>query len=176
MMKVDDFVLDIEEISKHDILFLDVDGVLNNKAWFSSLKYQSEVIRADEEVYKSHLDPRACALLNEFVKKTGVKVVMSSVWRLFHTARSLQSMFAEKGLYIDILGKTPNIGGGVDRGRAIERVVIPCRRENPNFRFVILDDGSDMEPYMDKLVKTTFENGLEQWHLEEAEKILEEQT
>jgi len=50
------------------VLFLDIDGVLN------TAKYIQEHGAKD-------VDPHKAVILNDIVKRTGVKVVLSSTWR-----------------------------------------------------------------------------------------------
>lgn len=56
-----------------------------------------------------------------------------------------------------VIGTTPTLDGDWVRGKEIEKWI------SDNYApksFVIIDDDTDMEPYMDRLVKTECEFGL----------------
>src|SRR6266566_7995933 len=75
-------------------LFLDVDGVLNSRAW---------MIRC-AGVNLLGVDPEAVARVQEIVDRTGAKVVLSSTWRLINTLVSL--LLHSK---VPVFDRTPNL-------------------------------------------------------------------
>ena len=83
------------------VIFLDVDGVLNSKRDGNSIKLRTD----------SHF-----RLLQEIVKATGAKIVLSSSWRAgFAKARNtLLNRLKEYGL--EIMDSTPVLSGLSCRG------------------------------------------------------------
>jgi hydroxymethylpyrimidine pyrophosphatase-like HAD family hydrolase len=116
------------------IIFLDIDGVLNNYG-----------TRKDNDI-----DPKNIEVLNNIVKNTGAKIVVSSTWRRHHTIESLSKILIEAGLIGEVISFTPSLrSDGILRGNEIyewmnkNEDVIGCRRSDFN-EYVILDDDSDM--------------------------------
>jgi len=121
------------------IIFLDVDGVLNNQIMYKGI---GEVI----QVGCDQLDRRCVDMMNNLVACTGAKIVLSSVWRKFD---SVEDLLYNAGLRVDIIGKTPSLGKGTVRGNEIQEWI----KDNKDivgaeywnfFNYVILDDDSDM--------------------------------
>jgi hypothetical protein len=137
------------------VIFLDFDGVLNNRKWLSRGGSRDDV------------DPESVRLLNWLVDATQAKVVVSSTWRILHTIEELRDTLDRAGFLGEIIGVTP--GGGGTRGPQIQQWIDDNAFVGP---FVILDDDSDMLHLLDKLVKTKFETGLEVSHVKKAIEIL----
>ena len=79
------------------IIFLDVDGVLNNAD------------DSDYHVHKGGCDfysPKCVSLLNQITGATGAKIVVSSTWRLSKTVEQLQIKFKEMGITGEVIDKT----------------------------------------------------------------------
>jgi hypothetical protein len=126
------------------VIFLDIDGVLN------SAETMKEGI---------HLDNKKVVLLNNIIKETGAKVVISSSWRIGSTVKEIQKQLRLAGLrkYPNIIGFTPNPKTGF-RGDDIERWLQDNKEVT---QYVIVDDGSDFFDYQkDYLVQTEWEVGL----------------
>jgi len=157
------------------IVFLDFDGVLNSHAHLRTLP-------AEERAGVMGLDPTAVARLNRFVEADqDIDFVVSSTWRYDHDVPALQTMLSEKGLRGCVRGRTPRMltQHGV-------LVSAPCRGQEilawlelaPDYgyaieSFVILDDDADMAPISDRLVQTTFAEGLLDSHVEKALEVLQ---
>lgn len=123
------------------VLFLDIDGVLNN---FSSRNFGEQ------------FSPKSCACLKEVMDKVpDLKIVISSAWRL-HGLSYMQRVLHKNGIdgtrVIDVTGREDGF-----RGHQIQ-----CWLDrNPGVtNMVILDDESDMGALMPKLVKTRSFKGL----------------
>ena len=128
------------------VIFLDVDGVLNSKQDGNSIKLRTD----------SHF-----RLLQEIVKATGAKIVLSSSWRAgFAKARNtLSNRLGEYGL--EIMDSTPVLSGLSSRGDEIRQWLDDSGQSVE--RFVILDDDDDMEEFTDtNLVQTDAEIGLQE--------------
>lgn len=141
------------------IIFLDVDGVLNSReSWSTTCVGKGS----------KRLDPALCARLVRLVAETGAKIVVSSTWRLYDDhllalKRGLHECGLEPGT---IIGETDQDNSGV-RGAEINDWVV----RHGITSFVILDDDRDMEPHMDRLVKTTWEQGLQDAHCAEVVRL-----
>jgi len=139
------------------VLFLDVDGALN-----SALFQQENPGAFDSADDAEALDPVAVARLEQVLLRTGAVIVVSSAWRRFHTAGGIQDFLHRRGApSARVIGVTPSLTGY--RGEEIKMYL----KEHPEVtRFAIVDDDSDMEPFYDKLVKTTLALGMLDEHVE----------
>ena len=120
-------------------------------------------------------------LLKEIIDATGAKVVLSSTWRIgwFDRDYDVHSRNAEdftklenKLSHFDItfLSRTPRLASGY-RGEEIKTWIDNWKGE-PVESFVIIDDDADMKPFMDRLVQTSFNKGLQQKNVDKAIKLL----
>ena len=155
------------------IIFLDIDGVLNSAAYLK--RWRDETFRHEKGEKKGDrwiemIDELAVPLLNKIIEVTGAKVVISSTWRILNSAEMIQTYLNKKGFVGEIIGCTPRLPFD-DRGTEIERWL---KTHDPVESFVILDDGSDMGPVLDRLVHTTWATGLQQEHVERAIELLSE--
>ena len=131
------------------VLFLDVDGVLNNGIWASEMYAQGV------RVYEDHiLEERALGLLLRIVYVTGTRIIVSSSWRHDREAyRKLQEQLFRYGLRAD--DKTG--GTDTDRGEDIRLYL----EQHPSVEhFTILDDDNDVGEYADHLIQTDPDRGL----------------
>ena len=91
------------------IIFLDVDGVLNNASYIKKCYKRS--INKKKTIYSGKnvpFDPHNLKNLAKIVNKTGAKIVLSSTWRIFKShIYVLEARLAEYGLRI--YDKTDNI-------------------------------------------------------------------
>jgi hypothetical protein len=123
------------------IVFLDFDGVLVNRETLAS-------------GFPGYGHPDCVAALNLILASTRAHIVVSSTWRMdgLDAVREHLERWGVRGPVVDI---TPR--QFTSRGREIEAWL----KDNPGIKdFVILDDDSDMDPYMDRLVQTKFNPGL----------------
>jgi hypothetical protein len=139
------------------VLFLDFDGVIVT----ARSRYQSAEIKC-------------VRALNRVLKETKTALVISSSWRIGRTVPELQwliSSWKVKGLVID---KTPyaKVVDGFkpyeSRGLEIEHWLET--RRNPPEKFAVVDDDSDIAPFMDKFVKTDYLLGMNE---DDADKLIE---
>ena len=136
------------------IIFLDFDGVVNSFSEPESLRCLSKGCVAN---------------LNTLVERSGASIVVSSVWRIGHPIADLRQILVNAGFRFPkrVIGITPR-GYGV-RGTEIGQWL----RNHPEVEaFVILDDDSDMGPFMDMLVRTDSDTGLTDLDVEKALEIL----
>ena len=147
------------------LVFLDFDGVLNSHDFL--YRWQEKSARdAVEFTGNEHLmlDPVAVGRVNEILATTGAKVVVSSSWRHGWTIERLREILAAAGFVGEVIDYTPPYGK--DRGHEIDEWLQD--HDEGHDPFVILDDDQDMSHMGKYLVKTTFEHGLLDIHVEEA--------
>lgn len=150
------------------VLFLDFDGVLNSRAWFTAER------RDGKDSNLGDIDPAAVARLQRIVDETGASIVISSTWRLLHKKLVLQSLLSRRGLRARIAGVTPAIPDK-DRGDEIQAWLnvanLMPEKQRP-CGIAILDDDSDMAHLLPWLVRTPFELGLTDYYAAQAIEML----
>lgn len=114
------------------IIFLDVDGVLNNASYIK--KCYKKSINKKETFYSGKnvpFDIKCLKNLAKIVKKTGAKIVLSSTWRIYKShIYVLEARLAEYGLRIydktDIINmiKGAEITEWLKQHRDIENYVV----------------------------------------------------
>lgn len=112
------------------VLFLDVDGVLNNEKTFKK-----------GERYP--LDPYCIDLIWKIRKETGCEIVLSSTWR--HSTEALKEVEKHIGFIRDITGRCSNRIRGCEINAWLQdNLPWDERKDGGSFRYAILDDDSDM--------------------------------
>ena len=131
------------------VLFLDVDGVLNNGVWAAQMYEQGIRTYRDDILYEPSL-----VQLKRIIDNTGALIVVSSAWRQIPSAyQHLLEWLKKYGM--NVYDKTPYVGG--ERGDDIT-AWFSC---HPGaWKYAILDDDNDMTQHMDHLVQTSFDAGL----------------
>lgn len=128
------------------VIFLDIDGVLNHQQFYEYRKDNPEKFK--ELVYPlNQIDPKCVEYLNMLIEDTGAKIVVSSTWRINHTKEELQNILGYHGFKGEIIDVTPNLSyEGYVRGNEIKAWIDKNinYEDKDNFRYVILDDDSDM--------------------------------
>lgn len=165
------------------IIFLDIDGVLNNQVWYMSDKFREGSTKEEYEV--SQFDPRCVRLLNNLTDTTGAKIVVSSSWRLGRTVDELSELFEKVGITGQVIDKTPllrftgleNYYYSVPRGCEIKAWIEMNKGiigdKVSRLKYVILDDDSDMLYWQrDKYIWVDPYNGLTPNIIYKANKLL----
>ena len=142
------------------ILFLDVDGVLNNDDWMWDM-FKAYKVNA----YKHNiLNEAALCQLRRIINETDAKIVVSSSWRLVKTdyddLKRWLKMFG-----MEVYSETPYKGG--IREDDIEAWL---EEHDDVEQYVILDDEDDMGQLYGHLVQTNFFEGLTK---EDADQCIE---
>lgn len=160
------------------VIFLDFDGVLNSIESFELMHNHNELRR--DTPHKMHIDP-----LNKIIQATDAKLVISSTWRKSCSSSMLGRFLRLCGCEGEAIGKTPVLD--TDRGLEIKvwlEVYNHCLKKGNEWfafgwkpkesieNFIILDDDSDMDPFMDRLVQT--KDGLREEHIKPAIELLNE--
>lgn len=166
-----------------NIIFLDVDGVLNSYAYFQEIKARNSHVNTDEQIRDYHLQ-----LLAKIYHKCDAKIVLSSTWR---ELADLTDSKAATAMYkyltdslarygMEIYDRTPIIK--FDRPLEIN-TWLQGHADLGEINYVSLDDDCDADEYKvygmeDHLVHTTYwdddinESGLQEKHVKQAIKIL----
>jgi len=151
-----------------NLLFLDVDGVLNSRAWMTE---NQAAMQAERGNMFHHLNPEAGALLQRTLDEVqDVCIVLSSTWRFNHPPEELKRWFALTGLHAPIVGYTPEIltpehlkplRRDLQRGLEIQwwlRTFLPDTYQDACV--AILDDDLDMGDLLPCLTQTRFQTGF----------------
>ncbi len=140
------------------IIFLDFDGVLNSSKWLR----QTDVVC---------FDPAAVARLAEIVRRTGARIVVTSTSRIMTRLSDMRGWLIDSGYPspCPIIGATDCDGGF--RSEQIARWLKSYGEIKHIESFVILDDDSEAA-LNNRLVQTSFMNGLEDEHVERAVALL----
>lgn len=159
-----------------NILFLDIDGVLNSESWYLSNEFKNKL--SNKACYlETHLDNTAIDKLNQLCNKTDAKIVISSTWRTFSDCiPTLQ----KNGLTAEIIDVTPDLtellpsGVWVSKTRGEE---IQYWLDNNQWNnYVIIDDDSDMlESQKQNFVQTDDMYGITDLDVDQVIKIFEKQ-
>ena len=156
------------------IVFLDIDGVLVNRA---------SLMNCENKWPHSNCAPECVAALNRLIEQTGAAIVVSSVWRIGASLAELRDILHDHfGVRGKVIGKTPrfpynDIPGTTDlseemRGKEIDRWLQDHGERHAVESFVILDDDSDMGIHKNRLVRTRFEVGLMEVDVDRAVQVL----
>jgi len=128
-----------------NVLFLDFDGVLNRYGHLKSCGLLSK---------------NCISKLNTIVEQTEkLRIVISSCWRMGRSVEVLRHILKNGGFkYSNFIIDTTLFGVELStRGDEIKEWLSRNNRVN---KFVIIDDNSDMAPYMDRLVQTNGKMGI----------------
>lgn len=141
------------------ILFLDVDGVLNNEGVFK-----------DRRFGYMPLDHLCIERLHNVVRETGCKIVLSSAWReIERLEKALDAHLVFEvynGLGADPLlvrhddRSTRRLSGDAYNGRGSEIAEWLSRHPEVTGYAIVDDDGDMLPEQTDRFVRTTFDTGM----------------
>ena len=137
----------------NNIIFLDIDGVLNSDKYFDSISNKECINPVDRLMLD--IDMSKVKLLLEVINKTNAKIVITSSWRRMKLYPYIKERLVSMGL--PVAGETPFIEGR--RGEEIKSYLLENRVSN----YCIIDDEvfKDYKELEDNLVITNFyEDGL----------------
>lgn len=144
------------DLSQSKVLFLDIDGVLNNET--TKEKFEEGPFK-----YFTALDKKLLKLFLDWLEDKDIKIVISSAWRNHEDALE----FLKKS-GIDWFDKTENYG---KRPYEIFRYCV----DNNVVEMAILDDNDFgwHDKQRERFVQTSYIHGLRKKNLKKLEKILE---
>jgi len=138
------------------VIFLDIDGVLNNESCWGKRPLSTNFAKECVEN------------LNEITEVTDACIVVSSSRRILFGLDELIGMLTSVGVKGSIIGVTPSVRGC--RGDEIAFWIDNMDEKIESF--VILDDDSDMGHLMDHLVQCKPSKGLTEDDAKKAIKML----
>ena len=148
-----------------NIIFLDVDGVLNS---------MRKLIELYEQTGKPHsgnnfpFDEKCLENLKILVKETSSKIVVTSTWRKSKDdMKVLINKLKEYDLDKEVIGYTPIL-----YTKREEEIIEYLNKLNNKVNYVIIDDISNMGRLNDKLVVTSHITGFTEENMKTAIKIL----
>lgn len=159
------------------VIFLDIDGVLNNIArchWLhenfqrgSGFGSWGELADGNITVETVGWDPVNVEALRFLLDETGAGIVITSTWRIMCDLDAIRSFFIPFNLTPNVIGETPRIR---ETGSIRGDEVAAWLEDRPEVeRFVCLDDDGDFHPNQN-LVQTTIDVGLT---IEDARRAIE---
>ena len=152
-----------------NVLFLDLDGVLNCQLFYDEYfkhvqrfegiplyktvrKLLRKMVKAKEisqmDYYKNNMCPKRISMVNALCEETNTAVVISASMRNGHTVEEIQEIFKYCGATFNIIDKTPYTG--YERGTEISKWLKEnCERYFDVhyfdfYRYAIIDDDKDM--------------------------------
>ena len=152
------------------VLFVDIDGVLRNEAFFKENMFETVADHTDGlfKFHKASVDN-----LNHITEKTGAKLVISSSWRLSRETNELDNLFKYNGFKGEVIGVTPvyleTYTHAIPRGKEISDWLA----KNPVENYCIIDDCNDMlEEQEEHLIWIDEKVGITETDAERAVEIL----
>ena len=161
------------------IIFLDVDGVLNNNIF---LKKRRIILKENKGIYIPRLDDKNFIALKTLVERTNAKIVLSSYWRYYFDKDLIpnDSKYQNHGKDLTLKLRKHNLSlkdkTSTDLTRFQKRgdIIKEYLHTHEDIdNFVILDDDNIMKEFTDtNLVQTKPEYGLTMSDVKKAENIL----
>lgn len=178
--------INLKNGTKRNIIFLDVDGVLNSMAYFEQLKKNEKEFDKFTEISDFHLQKLA-----EIYHACNCKIVLTSTWRDFdelndkYSYEMWQYLISSLANYnMEVIGKTPII----DNNRPLEiKTWLDEQPDKNSISFISLDDDFCKKDYhrygihkclvhTDFYCKKVEDGGLQQTHVDKAIKKLKEEA
>lgn len=152
----------VPAVMPEKVVFLDIDGVLNNWAHLGAIEHGTRGI------WTNHFDPACVARLNQITRRTGAKIVLSSSWRMAHRPPEMRAILRAVGVEAEVVAFTPAQKFSDTRYGEVARWLMEADYHG---LYAILDDSvRDYEG--DFVVHTTMNEGLTDEHVEMACRFL----
>lgn len=145
-------------------LFLDFDGVMGADRVWTQNRTKRWTCPA------GWVDPILVARLNRLVRRTGAGVVISTSWRRYLGARSVEGVLRACGFTGTVIGATPVFGEKPEDWRAEEIAAWLADRPSVE-RWAVVDD-LDLAVDPERFVRTEMMLGLTDADCERAARIL----
>lgn len=148
-----------------NIVFLDVDGVLNSQIRLIELYNKTGKPHSDTNF---PFDETCLENLKILIKETNSKIVITSTWRKYkEKIKLLLAKLKEYDLDKEIIGYTPIL-----HTRREEEIIEYLNNLNSTVNYVIIDDISDMGILNERLIVTSYKTGFTKENMKTAIKIL----
>ena len=121
------------------VIFLDIDGVLNDESWLRAViaRYPG-AFRWSIELAQELLDPIRCARVQRICDATGAAIVIVSGWRRHAPAADIARLLANRGLTAPVIGA---VGGVRFSGDTRDDATAEWLHNHPEVtRYVVIDD------------------------------------
>ena len=141
------------------ICFIDVDGVINSSNWYKSQDYFQNNFKDPD------IDPKTIEIINHFTNEIGVKLVISSSWKIDDGC--IERL--ERAGLDNIIGRTPNLIFTVPYVKFCKGLEIKAWLGVHNFdKYLILDDESDsiLDEQRENLLLIDYRVGLTDENIE----------
>lgn len=160
------------------VIFLDFDGVLNDKYVDIRAQWQGHEWGYD------WIRPRLVSKLNRIIRETGAKVVISSTWRQSFSILEIRDILEDSGFMGEVIDYTPDLlqrhapggwnGSGIPTYDRSDEILTWVKQQNEGIKFVCLglEDGLAENNAGMNLVLTDGAVGLTDENVEEAIAIL----
>ena len=136
-----------------NIIFLDVDGVLN------SIKKLTEMFNINKRPYSGYdypFDDDCLNNLKRIVEETNSYIVITSTWRMHEIGKTiLLNELKKYGLDKRVIGYTDILHKSRE-----EEILKYLERLGNNISIIILDDDNDFKVLEEYLIQTDYEYGL----------------
>lgn len=153
------------------LIFLDIDGVLNNENWYASGE-ANKVYDETKDIKAFNFDPDNWKWVEKLIQETGAKIVLSSSWRSYSLEKTIED-FKDTGfnpIVKHLIGVTP-YSFERHRGKEIQFYLDNCFEKVESY--VIFDDDLDMlDSQQENFVHTDFFNGITEDNFNKALQIL----
>jgi hypothetical protein len=147
------------------VIFLDFDGVLNSAQYLKSGRHP--------DACGIGLDPFAVVRLRRLVHETDANIVVTSAWRTGRSIDNLSGLLQAAGCHIEVLDKTADLNtkahGYKHRGDEINAWLSGTWHKIESF--IVIDDDI-VDGFSDVQIKTSFDEGLQDNHVDAAIRIL----
>jgi hypothetical protein len=162
------------------IIFLDIDGVLNSETDFleTAIKYDPVHSNLQKGERWKIISAGKLALLNQIIRETDAKIVLSSTWRWKCDGKKMTKIFQRYGDIWEhdesiFVGKTPDYRRMGECHTTYRQMEIEAYiKEHSVDNYIILDDcGLINLPYHDRddrFIKTSEYCGLTKLHMNRA--------
>lgn len=153
------------------LIFLDIDGVLNNENWYASGK-ANKVYDETKDIKAFNFDPNNWKWIEKLIQETDAKIVISSSWRSYSLKSTIDDFVntAFEPMIKHIIGVTP-YSFERHRGGEIETFLNTTDLEIENY--VIIDDDTDMLTHqLPHFVNVCYTNGMTENDYKKAKEIL----
>lgn len=155
-----------------NLIFLDIDGVLNNI--FTERDCIRHLDPSQDEHCRWPLDPRMVHYVRSLCELTDAQIVVSSTWRKLFTLQEIGQMLEQKAGWSNppLFDVTPDFKN-TTRGEEVDYWLSQCPSTVNVNNYVILDDDSDFFPWQ-PLVQTHVVDGLTDREYQQALAILQQ--
>ena len=156
------------------IIFLDIDGVMNSHQWLE----QQPPFSLREHPERA-IDPAAVQHLNHLTDKTGAQIVVTSTWRLKWSVHRLRKIFVNsdiRGALLDVT-EVLTVAASMHHKMHVDpraQEIFNWLQHHPEVtQYVVLDDLLNLGELRDRHVIVDAAIGLTHKNISEALEILE---